>query len=170
MVSPVGRETCSQFPASFTGAIVRSPKSVVTRGTRWRRIPAPFFPTPPRARSAVGARGVLVAYNLWLAEPDLALARRLAAGLRGPAVRALGLRVGDGVQVSCNLIDPAVFGPAAAFDAVATQSAVGRAELVGLLPGRVLEAIPEHRWRELDLERSRTIEARLEQAGLDEGS
>jgi glutamate formiminotransferase len=132
----------------------------------------PSFPHPTAGAAAVGARPVLVAYNLWLAAPDadLGLARRLAAGLRGPAVRALGLAVGGAVQVSCNLIDPQAVGPAAVFDAVATHTGVGRAELVGLLPGRVLGAIPEHRWPELGLDRSQTIEARLEQAGLDEGS
>ncbi len=130
----------------------------------------PPFPHPTAGAAAVGARPVLVAYNLWLAEPDLDLARRLAAGVRGPAVRALGLRVGDAVQVSCNLIDPEVVGPAAVFDAVAARTGVDRAELVGLVPARVLDAIAEHRWRELDLDRSRTIEARLEQTGLDRGS
>ncbi len=131
----------------------------------------PPFPHPTAGAAAVGARPVLVAYNLWLDrdDADLELARRLAAGLRGPAVRALGLQVGDGVQVSCNLIDPQSVGPAAVFDAVATQTGVERAELVGLLPARVLGAVPEHRWRELGLDRSRTIEARLEQAGLDGG-
>lgn len=130
----------------------------------------PLFPHPSAGAAAVGARPALVAYNLWLATPDLDLARQLAAGLRGPAVRALGLAVGDSVQVSCNLIDPMSVGPAAVFDAVAGQSDGARAELVGLLPARVLAAIPEHRWRELDVDRSRTIEARLEQAGLDGGS
>lgn len=143
------------------------------RREAWKTlVPAtgPPFPHPTAGAAAVGARPVLVAYNLWLAGADLDLARRLAAGLRGPAVRALGLQVGDAVQVSCNLIDPESVGPAAVFDAVATRSGVDRAELVGLVPARVLDAIPEHRWRELDLDRSRTIEARLEQTGLDGGS
>jgi glutamate formiminotransferase len=129
----------------------------------------PPFPHPRAGATAVGARPPLVAYNLWLATADLDAARALAASLRGPAVRALGLPVGDAVQVSCNLIDPLRVGPAAVFDAVATRSAVERAELVGLVPARVLAAIPEHRWPELDLDRSRTIEARLERAGLDGG-
>jgi len=129
-----------------------------------------LFPHPSAGAAAVGARRLLVAYNLWLAEPDLSLARTLAADLRGPALRALGLQVGNAVQVSCNLIDPLVVGPAAVFDAVAARSGVERAELVGLVPARVLDAIPGHRWRELDLDRSRTIEARLEQTGLDGGS
>jgi glutamate formiminotransferase len=129
----------------------------------------PLFPHPTAGAAAVGARPVLVAYNLWLAGADVERARRLAVGLRGPAVRALGLQVGAGVQVSCNLIDPEAVGPAAVFDAVASQAGVERAELVGLLPARVLGAIPAHRWAELDVDWSRTIEARLEQAGLDGG-
>jgi glutamate formiminotransferase len=132
-------------------------------------VTGPPFPHPSAGAVAVGARPVLVAYNLWLAGADLEVARRLAAALRGPAVRALGLQVGDAVQVSCNLIDPQVVGPAAVFDAVASQVDVERAELVGLVPAQVLAAIAEHRWRELDLDRSRTIEARLERAGLDGG-
>jgi hypothetical protein len=107
-----------------------------------------------------------VAYNLWLAEPDLAVARALAVDLRSPAVRALGLEVGGRAQVSCNLIDPVDVGPAAVYDAVARRVGVDRAELVGLVPGVVLGAVPAHRWSELDLGRERTIEARLEAAGI----
>jgi glutamate formiminotransferase len=114
----------------------------------------------------VGARPLLVAYNLWLAAPDLVEARAVAAALRSPDVRALGLPVGNQVQVSCNLIAPSRFGPAAAFDAVSSRTTVSRAELVGLLPTAVLEATPSRRWTELDLDPSRTIEARLERAGL----
>ncbi|MDQ1374248.1 MAG: glutamate formiminotransferase / 5-formyltetrahydrofolate cyclo-ligase, partial [Actinomycetota bacterium] len=73
-------------------------------------------------------------------------------------------------QVSLNLIDPATVGPDAAFDAVAKRAAVGRAELVGLVPASVLAAIQPVRWAELDLEPSRTIEARLGETGLDRGS
>ena len=129
----------------------------------------PAAPHPTAGAAAVGARPALVAYNLWLAEADVAAARRVAAQIRGPHVRALGLAVGDCVQVSCNLIAPWQIGPGAAFDAVARRAGVARAELVGLVPLGVLEAEPRHRWPELDLNSSRTIEARLEQAGLDGG-
>lgn len=123
----------------------------------------PAEPHPTAGAIAVGARQVLVAYNLWLA-PGVAVAdaRRIAAGLRGPAVRALGLDVGGRAQVSCNLVDPAAVGPEAVYDAVAAQAPVERAELVGLLPAAVLEAVPPPRWAELDLEPGRSIEARLE--------
>ena len=104
---------------------------------------------------------MLVAYNLWLAEADLDEARRIAAGLRGPAIRALGLAVGDRVQVSCNLIDPASVGPAAVHDRVAAEARIDRAELVGLVPRPVLLAIDVDRWAALDLDEDRTIEARV---------
>jgi glutamate formiminotransferase len=120
----------------------------------------PAAPHPRAGAMAVGVRPPLVAYNLWLAEPDLALARRLAAALRGPAVRALGLPVGPAVQVSMNLIDPLAVGPAEVYDCVAEQAAVERAELVGLVPAAVLAATPEGRWAQLDLAPDRTIEHR----------
>lgn len=124
-------------------------------------------PRPHRSAgaTAVGARPVLVAYNVWLAEPDVALARRIATEVRGPAVRALGLAVGSRVQVSMNLVAPAEVGPAAAFDAVARRADVAGAELVGLVPADVLAAVPRHRWAELDLAPGRTIESRLEAVG-----
>ena len=142
------------------------------RREAWRSLrpdAGPAAPHPTAGAAAVGARPILVAYNLWLAEPDLERARLIGRAMRGPHVRVLALRVGDAVQVSCNLIDPWTFGPEAAFDAVASRAGVARAELVGLAPAAVLAGVPPHRWKELDLDPSSTIEARLEQAGLDGG-
>jgi glutamate formiminotransferase len=121
----------------------------------------PPVPHPTAGAVAVGARPVLVAYNLWLAEPDLALAREVAASLRSPAVRALGLAVGPAVQVSMNLLAPEQVGPAQVWDAVAARAAIARAELVGLIPDTVLRATPRDRWGPLDLAEGRTIEARV---------
>jgi glutamate formiminotransferase len=127
----------------------------------------PDAPHPAAGAIAVGARAVLVAYNLWLADDvDVVVARDVARELRGPAVRALGFDLGGCAQVSCNLVDPVTFGPAEAYDAVASRAAVARAELVGLVPAAVLARTPAHRWAELGLDSSRTIEARLEEAGL----
>jgi glutamate formiminotransferase len=139
------------------------------RRQAWRTLlpdMGPDSPHPSAGASAVGARPLLVAYNLWLAQPDLTVARAIAAAIRGPQLRALGLAVGGHVQVSCNLIAPLAVGPAAVFDAVAARAAVGRAELVGLVPRVTVESTPRHRWKELDLDLSTTIEARLEQANL----
>ena len=132
----------------------------------------PSFPHERAGACAVGARPVLLAYNLWLAEGDLQVARDVAVELRGSfggRIRTLALQVGSSVQVSCNLIEPWVAGPGVAFDFVASRIAVERGELVGLVPGAVLNAEPRHRWAELGIDSSMTIEARLEQAGLDGG-
>lgn len=120
----------------------------------------PPTPHPSAGAMAVGARPVLVAYNVWLAADDLDLARRIAAELRSPEVRALGLPVGDRVQVSMNLIAPGRVGPADVVDLIAARTPVAGTELVGLLPRSVLAAIPPERWAELDLAEDRTIEAR----------
>jgi glutamate formiminotransferase len=129
----------------------------------------PPQPDPRAGACAVGARGVLVAYNLWLESPDVAVARALAAAIRGPAVRALGLEVAGTTQVSCNLVDPFVLGPAQVFDTVSrlardAGTSVARAELVGLAPAAVVDAVPAARRHDLDLDPDRTVEARL--AGL----
>ena len=130
----------------------------------------PEEPHPTAGAAAVGARPLLVAYNLWLAAPDLALARAVARDLRSEAVRALALSVGEHVQVSCNLLEPNAVGPMAVYDAVAARAAINRAELVGLVPVAVLSATPAARWAELDLDAAKAIEARLADAGLDGGS
>jgi glutamate formiminotransferase len=122
----------------------------------------PPSPHPTAGACAVGAREVLVAYNLWLAASDLTTAKAIAEAIRSPAVRALGLQVGDAVQVSCNLIAPREVGPADVHDLVASRADVSRAELVGLVPRDVLLAVPRVRWDALDLSEDDTIEARVE--------
>ncbi len=112
----------------------------------------PGVPHPTAGAICVGARPVLVAYNVWLAaEADVAAARRVARAVRGPELRALGLDVGGRAQVSMNLVDPYALGPAEAYDAVARQVPVAGAEVVGLVPRGVLEAVPVARWAELGL-------------------
>jgi glutamate formiminotransferase len=125
----------------------------------------PAAPHPTAGACAVGARPVLVAYNLWLdAGPEVA--RAVAANVRGDGIRALGLDVGGRAQVSMNLVEPWRVGPDAAWDRAAgaaedVGASVTGAELVGLLPEAVLGAVDETRWASLDLGADRTIEARL---------
>jgi glutamate formiminotransferase len=124
----------------------------------------PDRPHSTAGAMAVGVRGPLVAYNVWLTGVPLQEASRVAAAIRGPAVRALGFRVDGAVQVSCNLVSPFTVGPADVFDEVARLSPAGsvdRAELVGLIPAAVLEAIAPHRWAELGIAADQTIESRL---------
>ena len=140
----------------------------------------PSIPHPTAGATAVGARPLLVAYNIWITvsegtEPDaaaaLGLARGIASSIRSPALRSLGLAVGTGAQVSCNLIDPHSVSLAVLFDTVAhlageAGGTVERAELVGLVPAELLSSVPSYRWAELDLSQDRTIEARLESVGV----
>jgi glutamate formiminotransferase / 5-formyltetrahydrofolate cyclo-ligase len=113
---------------------------------------------PTAGAICAGARPVLVAYNVWLAAGvDVATARRIAKELRGPGLRALGLDVGGRAQVSMNLVDPERVTPADAYDAVASRVPVDRAELVGLVPPAVLDAVPRARWTELSLSADKAL-------------
>lgn len=94
----------------------------------------------------VGARDVLVAFNVWL-RCDVGAARAIAASVRRaglPGVRTLGLDLGDGLaQVSMNLTRPGEAGVDRAFEAVASLAAaahveVHATELVGVPPGRYM--------------------------------
>jgi glutamate formiminotransferase len=99
-----------------------------------------------RGAVLVGARDVLVAYNVWLASDDLGVARAIAREVRAsggglPAVQALGLPLASRgrVQVSMNLLDHRLTAIPAAYDRVAEAAArrgiaVERGELVGLAP------------------------------------
>ncbi|HEY8526979.1 MAG TPA: hypothetical protein VIL48_18550 [Acidimicrobiales bacterium] len=121
----------------------------------------PAEPHPTAGAVAVGARGVLVAWNVWLADGDVAAARAVARDIRSAHVRALGLPVAGGAQVSMNLIAPDIVGPAEAWDLVAARASIARAELVGLVPASVLYRTDPARWAQLDLAEDRTIEHRL---------
>jgi glutamate formiminotransferase / 5-formyltetrahydrofolate cyclo-ligase len=153
------------------------------RRTAFVSLPAdagPEEPHPTAGACAVGARPVLVAYNLWLASRELpadragpgavAVARTLAATLRSRDLRALGLALPGGAQVSVNVIGPSALPLADLYDTVAAGAAAAgcaleRAELVGLAPERILHAAPRDRWVELDLGEDRTIESRMAAKG-----
>lgn len=115
--------------------------------------------------SAVGARDLLVAWNLWLRGVTLGEARAIARAVRRNEVRALAFQVGDQVQVSCNLVAPLVVGTSVVFDRVTSllpaRGTVARAELVGLAPKALLEMEDRTRWSQLDLSEERTIEGRI---------
>ena len=155
------------IPVYLYGAAARRPEraalpavrgrgfEAALRSARQAPLPAPPDfggpgPYPTAGATAVGAREVLVAYNVDLAGADLDLARRIASAVRErdgglPAVRAMGVALeGRGlVQVSMNLLDYRVTPPAVAFAAVADLAAhagarVVRSEVVGLVPAAAL--------------------------------
>jgi glutamate formiminotransferase/glutamate formiminotransferase/formiminotetrahydrofolate cyclodeaminase len=110
----------------------------------------------------VGARPVLIAYNLWLEGIDLAAAERIAGAVRTNEMRTLGLQVGEFTQVSMNLIQPEITGPMQAYEAVAEHATIHHAELVGLIPAHELSHIPKSEWEILDVSEDKTIESRLQ--------
>jgi glutamate formiminotransferase len=108
---------------------------------------------PTAGATAVGARELLIAYNVELAGADLELARGIAAAVRErdgglPAVRAIGIPLEHRgtVQVSMNLLDWRVTPPAEAFGAVAALAGrhgarVKASEVVGLAPAGAFEGV-----------------------------
>jgi glutamate formiminotransferase len=94
----------------------------------------------------VGAREILVAFNVWLDTDDLGIARAVARLVREssgglPAVQALGVPLPSRglVQVSMNLLDYRITPIPVVFDRVRHEAArlgvgVRRGELVGLAP------------------------------------
>ena len=138
----------------------------VRRGA-FRTLTPDLGPEVPNAKwgaSALGARGVLVAWNLWVRGISLDEGKAVAKAVRRPEVRALAFRVGSFTQISCNLISPLVVGPSTIYDDVADLMPVGaidHAELVGLIPESLLRTQDPLRWDQLDLSYEKTIEARL---------
>ena len=112
----------------------------------WRPDYGPARFDPRLGAVLVGARDVLVAYNVWLEGDDLAAARAIARAVREsagglPALQALGARLARRgiVEVAMNLLDYRVTSLPQAFDAVRAEAArrgigVRRGELVGLAP------------------------------------
>ena len=112
----------------------------------WRPDFGPARFEPRLGALLVGARDVLVAYNVWLDTDDAAVARAIARAVREsagglPALQAMGGRLERrGIaQVAMNLLDYRVTSLPQAFDAVRSEAArrgvgVRRGELVGLAP------------------------------------
>jgi len=112
----------------------------------WRPDFGPARFEPRLGALLVGARDVLVAYNVWLDTDDAAAARAIARAVREsagglPSLQAMGGRLERrGIaQVAMNLLDYRVTSLPQAFDAVRSEAArrgvgVRRGELVGLAP------------------------------------
>jgi glutamate formiminotransferase len=128
---------------------------------------------PTAGATAVGAREVLVAYNVDLAGADLELARRIAAAVRErdgglPAVRAMGVALARRglAQVSMNLLDYRVTPPAVAFAAVAELAGragarVEASEIVGLVPAAALAGTDPAELKFRERRPARLLEERL---------
>ncbi|HSE27974.1 MAG TPA: glutamate formimidoyltransferase [Gemmatimonadales bacterium] len=131
---------------------------------------------PTAGAVAIGVRGPLVAWNVWLAGNDVAAARAIAARVREsggglPGVQAMGVPLATrGVaQVSMNLTRPFECGPVEATERVMALAAeagveVGRSELVGLVPADLLDAEAAERVRLPDYGEHLLLEPAVERA------
>ena len=126
---------------------------------------------------AIGARPPLIAYNVNLASDDLDLARRIAAEVRErggglPKVKAMGLKLEHGVQVSMNLTDYRVTGILVAYAAVRDRAAaagvaVAESEVVGLIPLDALVGLTRAALLAADFSDRQVLEARVLDRYLD---
>ena len=134
---------------------------------------------PPRVHrsagaTAVGARRILVAYNIFLDTGDVEVARRIARAIRSssgglPHVQALGFEVDGRAQVSTNLLKVRSVPPLEVFEAVQRQAdavdvEVTGSEIVGLAPE---EALPENARESLRLDcdpEEKSLERRIREA------
>jgi glutamate formiminotransferase len=112
---------------------------------------------PTAGATAIGARPILIAYNVNLDSDRLDVARRIASVIRESGgglttVKAMGVRLDHRgiVQVSMNLLDYRRTSMATVFDAVAHEAAVDgvgvlESEIVGLVPTDALPPDPVKR-------------------------
>jgi glutamate formiminotransferase len=162
----VGRE--ARVPAYLYGDAATSPERRMLRSVRSGqferlRVAVRLDPTrlpdagpqelhPTAGAVAIGVRGPLVAYNIWLEEDNVGAARAIAAAVRESSgglsgVQAMGVPLASRghAQVSMNLLRPFEVGLLEAFERVeelarAEGVTVDRSELVGLVPAELLDA------------------------------
>ncbi len=111
---------------------------------------------PSAGATVVGARKLLIAYNINLATADVTLAKAIARKIRAsgggfPCVKAMGvdLKARHLAQVSMNLTDFETTPIGVVFDAVCQEAAahgveVVGSEIVGLIPQRALQNAAVH--------------------------
>lgn len=128
----------------------------------------------PAGATIVGARQVLIAYNIFLGSSDVTIARAIAKQIREssggyPGVRSLGLLVDGQAQVSINLVDYTQTPLHTLFDAVSALAraqgvGVARSELIGLIPNEAMLQAAAHYLKLPDFSATDTIEGALARA------
>jgi glutamate formiminotransferase len=143
----------------------------------WRPDFGPNQPHPTAGATAIGARRILIAYNVNLASNRLSVAKRIAAAIREssgglPFVKAMGVELEHRgiVQVSMNLTNYQETSMTAAFDAIAREASADgvrilESEIVGLVPA---DALPADAARRLKL-RPEDVDDRVLEKRLNAG-
>jgi glutamate formiminotransferase len=125
---------------------------------------------------AIGARGPLIAFNIYLKTTELGIGREIARRIRSssgglPALQAMGVIAGGFAQVSMNLTDYARTSLPQAFDAVKREATlleteIDRSQLIGLIPQDAARGWNAADLRLEDFSDCRILEHQLEKAGL----
>jgi glutamate formiminotransferase len=135
-------------------------------------------PHPSAGVAAIGARPILIAYNVNLATDRLSVARRVAQHIRAsnggfPHVKAMGVPLEHRgvVQVSMNLTDYHHTSLTTVFDAVEREALkdgvhVLESEIVGLVPADALPPDPVNRLKLAPANADRILEKRLSGLGV----
>ena len=125
--------------------------------------------------AVVGARGLLIAFNINLATADVAIARAIATKIRESSggfrfVKAIGLPLASRgcAQVSMNFVDFAQTSFDQVWDAVVHEAAlrgtsVSSSQLIGFVPRRAFEQAPDFFKRAENFDESRILETRIAQ-------
>ena len=128
---------------------------------------------PTAGATVVGARKFLIAYNINLNTPEVAIAKAIAKKIRASSggfacVKAMGvdLKARNLAQVSMNLTDYETTSIGTVFDAVTREAAaqgiaVVGSEIVGLIPRRALEDASVHYLKVEDFRPDLIVENRL---------
>ena len=143
------------------------------RRPEWRPDFGPATPHPSGGATAIGARRLLIAFNVNLDTGDLAVARRIARTIRASgggldAVKAIGVRTTrpDVVQVSINLVDFERTPLHRVFETVRREAAghgveVCNSEIVGLVPAAALLPAAARALRIDDFTMQRVLDRRV---------
>jgi len=127
--------------------------------------------------SAVGARKFLIAYNIYLKEGDVSLARGIAKEIRGSSggllgVKAMGVLANGRAQVSMNITDfhrtPMVKVHAAVAEMAERHGvAIAEGEVIGLIPEEAYEPNAEWVRQTVDFDPERKVLERRLRRPLD---
>lgn len=128
---------------------------------------------PTAGATVVGARPILIAWNVDLATKDVAVAKRIAKAIREssgglPSVRAKGFELADRglVQVSMNMVDYHRTSLVRVFDEIRGLAAkegveIAESEVIGLTPLEPLVEAAASYLKLANFKRSQILEARL---------
>lgn len=121
----------------------------------------------------IGARDLLIAFNVFLTTNDVAVARHIARSIRAssgglPHVKALGLRVRGQAQVSMNLTNYRVTSIARVVRAIDRETRpfgvdIASSQIIGLIPGDALSAAEAEQLQVENYSPARILEAQLAQ-------